>query len=66
MSAYDPETLKVMRAALDQAWELLPDAGKNRFSKMDIADRVLREAAKGERDLLRLRAAALTGTGMKT
>ena len=65
MSAYDPETLNIMRAALDQAWALLPEDDKGKFLKMDMADRVLRRAATGERDLARLRAAALVGTGVK-
>lgn len=63
MSAYDPETLDVLRAALDEAWELLPERLKNKHLKIDMADRVLRKAAMGERDLARLRRAALAGTG---
>jgi hypothetical protein len=65
MSAYDPETLNIMRDALDQAWELLPEASKSTFPKIDMADRILRKAATGERDLARLRAAALAGTGVE-
>ena len=63
MSAYDPETLDVLRNALDQAWALLPEASKNRHLKLDMADRVLRKAAMGERDPARLLTAALAGTG---
>jgi hypothetical protein len=65
MSAYNPEMLEIMRHALDQAWALLPDDDKNKFTKIDMADRILRRAATGERDLARLRAAALTGTSVK-
>jgi hypothetical protein len=65
MSAYDPETLGIMRDALDQAWALLPEYGKSKHRKIDMADRVLRKAATGERDLARLRAAALAGTGVE-
>jgi hypothetical protein len=62
MSAYDPETLNVMRHALDEAWALLPEDRKNKFQKIDMADRVLRRAAAGERDPAKLQAAALVGT----
>lgn len=62
MSAYDPETLDMMRNALEEAWALLPEDSKNKHLKIDMADRVLRKAATGERDLARLRAAALAGT----
>lgn len=65
MSAYDPDMLKIMRSALDEAWALLPEASKNKFLKLDMADRVLRKAATGERDLSGLRDAALVGTGMQ-
>lgn len=63
MSAYDPETLNIMRDALDQAWALLPEDSKNKHLKIDMADRVLRRAAMGERDPIRLCRAALAGTG---
>jgi hypothetical protein len=62
MSAYDPETLDILRAAIDQAWALLPEDHKNKFLKIDMADRVLRKAAMGERDPVRLRTSALEGT----
>jgi hypothetical protein len=64
MSAYDPETLNIMRDALDQAWALLPEDSRNKHLKIDMADRVLRKAALGERDPARLRIAALAGTGL--
>ena len=64
MGVYDPETLNMMRDALDQAWALLPQDRKNKFLKVDMADRVLRKAAVGERDPAVLRAAALMGTGI--
>jgi hypothetical protein len=62
MSAYDPETLDVMRRALDEAWASLPEDRKNKFLKIDMADRVLSRAATGERDPAKLQAAALVGT----
>jgi len=65
MSVYDPETLDIMHHALNEAWALLPQRSKNKFVKIDMAERVLRRAAAGERDLARLRAAALVGTGIE-
>ena len=61
MGAYDPETLNVLRSALDQAWALLPDERKAVTFKADMADRILKRAAEGERDPVKLRVAALIG-----
>jgi hypothetical protein len=61
MRAYDPETLNVLRDALDQAWALLPDERRAVTLKADMAVRILKRAAEGERDPVRLRAAALIG-----
>jgi hypothetical protein len=58
-SAYDPETITVLRAVLDEAWEHLATNQKTRVSKAIIAQRILDCAARGERDRARLRAAAL-------
>jgi hypothetical protein len=60
MSAYDPETLELLRKVLDEAWAaLLPDHRK-RISKASMAQCILRCAATGERrpDRLRFRAIA--------
>ena len=65
MSAYDPETLDIMRNVLDQAWAPLPEDSKNQHLKIDMADRILLKAATGERDPARLRAAALAGTDVR-
>jgi hypothetical protein len=65
MRSYDPEMVNTMRDALEQAWELLPKTSKSSLPKVDLADRILRKAATGERDLSQLRAAALVGTGME-
>lgn len=61
MSALDPETLQIVRQALDEAWALVPQDHKNKYLKIDMADRVLTRAAAGDFDLAR--AAALMGTG---
>lgn len=59
MGAYDPETLTILRKALDDAWSLLSDERKALIRKSDMADRILRQAENGERDPGKLRAAAL-------
>jgi hypothetical protein len=61
MGAYDPETLTILRKALDDAWSRLPDERKALIRKSDMADRILRQAEKGERDPGKLCAAALIG-----
>jgi hypothetical protein len=61
MALYDPETLMVLRNALDEAWALLPDNRKSTSQKSDMAQRILKRAAEGVRDPVRLRAAALVG-----
>jgi hypothetical protein len=59
MGAYDPETLTILRKALDDAWSLLSDERKALIRKSDMADRILRRAETGERDPVKLRTAAL-------
>jgi hypothetical protein len=61
MARYDPETLTVLRIALDEAWALLPDDRKSESQKSDMAQRILKKAAEGVRDPVRLRASALVG-----
>lgn len=59
MSVYDPETLNLLRIALDQAWLRLPDNRKTTALKSEMAQRILRKASEGVRDPIRLQAAAL-------
>ena len=61
MALYNPETLTVLRTALDEAWALLPDDRKPESQKSDMAQRILKQAADGVRDPVRLRACARTG-----
>jgi hypothetical protein len=49
MAKYDPETLTVLRIALDEAWALLPDDRKSESQKSDMAQRILKKAAEGVR-----------------
>jgi hypothetical protein len=61
MAQYDPETLTVLRNALDEAWALLPDDRKSEGQKSDMVQRILKKAAEGVRDPVRLRASAFVG-----
>ena len=57
MAYYDPETLLLLRRALDEAWAAVPVGSKP--PKSEMAQRILKQAADGVRDPVRLRAAAL-------
>ena len=56
--AYDPETIDLLRAILDETWAKLSPLQQIEFPRSQIAERLLKAAADGERDpdLLRLRA----------
>ena len=56
---FDPETVTLLREALDDAWACLPPALQATMQKTALAERILKSAARGERDRKRLRAAAL-------
>ena len=56
---FDPETVSLMRAALDDAFSKLPVALRSGAVKSKLAVRILERAARGERDPIRLRTAAL-------
>ncbi len=60
-SAFDPETVALMKAALDDAWMSLGSDQQTHASRSQLAERILREASRGERDPARLRASALNG-----
>ena len=60
---FDPETIEVLRTALDEAWSSLPPRKQALVNKTDLAERILALAAIGERDPIRLRTAALNGAG---
>jgi len=59
-SVYTPETLKLLRDALDDAWAALRPDERARATKSMLATRLLELAAEGERDPARLRSAALS------
>jgi hypothetical protein len=59
MAHYDPDTLIILRTVLDAAWAALPDGSKSGPSKSEMAQHILKQAADGVRDPVRLRASAL-------
>ena len=59
-TSFDPETLSVLRQALDDAWGHLTPVQRAMTSRTLLAERILKSAAKGERNPERLRDAALT------
>jgi hypothetical protein len=56
---FDPETITLLRETLDDAWACLPPELRATMQKTALAERILKSAARGERDRKRLRAAAL-------
>ena len=59
MAQYDPATLSLLRKVLDEAWTVLPNGSKSEAVKSEMAQRILKQAAVGVRDPVRLRASAL-------
>jgi hypothetical protein len=60
-SVFQPDEIKLMRSALDEAAIILPKAERTSAMKVQMASRILAAAAKGERDPNKLRIAALLG-----
>ena len=67
IAAFDPETVSLLGAVLDQAIAALPPDGRSQERKTLLASKLLSAASTGERDPVRLREAALAmgpyGTG---
>jgi hypothetical protein len=57
--AFDPEAIAVMSEAFEAACNELNDAGQPKVAPEVIATRIIAAARRGERDPVRLRAAAL-------
>jgi hypothetical protein len=57
---FDPDTVTLLRTTLDHAWASLPPDQQAATSRSILAERILRSAARGERDPDRLRAHALS------
>ena len=58
-AVFDHETILIMKSSLDAAWEQLGSVEQAKTSKSVLASRILRAAAQGERDPVRLRTYAL-------
>lgn len=58
-TVYQPELLELMRSVLDDAAAMLPEAKRTSTVKAEIACHILACAAKGERDRVALKTAAL-------
>jgi hypothetical protein len=58
-TVFDPETIELMKTALDEAWTSLNAAEQAKTDRSSLAERILKAAARGERDPARLRAHAL-------
>jgi hypothetical protein len=58
-AVFQPELIELMKAVLDDAAAMLPEAKRTSTVKAEIASHILACAAKGERDPVALRMAAL-------
>jgi len=58
-TVFQPDEIKLMRSALDEAAIILPKTERTSAMKVKLASRILAAAAKGERDPNKLRIAAL-------
>ena len=56
---FQPDEIKLMGAALDEAIIILPKIERTSAMKLQLASRILAAATKGERDPNKLRIAAL-------
>ena len=58
-AVFDPETLQLLRLSLEDAWAHLDPEQRGQTTKSVLAERILKAAANGERDPIRLRTRAL-------
>ena len=59
-AVFQPELIKLMKAVLDEAAAMLPEAKRTSTMKAEIASHILACAAKGERNPTTLKIAALS------
>jgi len=59
-AVFQPELIELMRSVLEEATAALPEAKRTSTVKADIASEILKCAAKGERDPMLLKSAALS------
>ena len=58
-AVFQPELIELMKAVLDAATAMLPEANRTSSMKAEIASQILACAAKGERDPVVLKNSAL-------
>jgi hypothetical protein len=58
-AVFQPELIELMKAVLDDVTAMLPEAKRTSTMKAEIASQILGCAAKGERDPIALKKAAL-------
>jgi hypothetical protein len=56
---FQPELIELMKLVLDDVTALLPEALRTSTNKVEIASKILACAARGERDPIAMKAAAL-------
>ena len=54
-ATFDPETIEILDRSLEDAWSQLNPDQRAQLSKAVLAERILKAAASGERDPIRLR-----------
>jgi hypothetical protein len=59
-AVFQPELIELMKAVLDDATATLPEAKRTSAMKAEIASHILACAAKGQRDPVALKVAALS------
>ena len=59
-AVFQPELVELMRSVLEETTAMLPQAKRTSTVKADIASNILACAAKGERNPVALRSAALS------
>jgi hypothetical protein len=60
MAVFQPELIELMKTVLEDATAMLPEAKRTSVMKAEIASHILACAAKGERNPMTLKIAALS------
>ena len=60
-AVFQPELIELMKSVLEDATAMLPEAKRTSAIKAEIASEILACAARGERDPMALKTAALLG-----
>lgn len=65
-AVFQPEVIELMKAVLEEAAKMIPEAQRTSAMKADLATRILALAAQGDHDPARLKAAALLGVAQNS